>query len=160
MKNAYEKNTVKYESYKLAFDMIAEAKERQCPLQAIAIEESILTDRLSSTLNVGKEGADPFDTLGQVLRAWHPNDSKKAPNPNSALFDDEMEKLYPRLKAWWNERNALLHGVAKSANGQGPETKAEDVACRAMAALEEGERLVREVDNWLKKQLNKISQLK
>ena len=46
-------NTAKGKSYALAYDMIRAAMEKDCPLQAIAIEESIITDRLSSTLNVG-----------------------------------------------------------------------------------------------------------
>ena len=48
-----KKNYPKYDSYRLAFKMIDDALKCGCPLQAITIEESILTDRLSSTLNVG-----------------------------------------------------------------------------------------------------------
>ena len=48
------KNYAKRDSYELAFRMIDNAIKYDCPLQAITIEESILADRLWSTLNVGK----------------------------------------------------------------------------------------------------------
>lgn len=149
------KNMRKYESYKLAFDMIDEGIAGKCPLQAIAIEESILTDRLSSILNVGKPKAQPYDSIGKALWAWHPK--RGNPVANAALFDEEMEALYPRLDNWRNERNLLLHGLAKSAQGDDPEIAAEEFMPRAMKAAKEGLVLVRKVDAWTKRQIRKAA---
>lgn len=147
------KNMPKFRAYKLAFDMMKEALEKKCPLQAITIAESILTDRLSSTLNVGRSKKTARDTLGKVLGEWHPKRPDAPRNANARLFDAEMEGLYQRLEAWWGERNALLHGIAKSAQGEKPEIEAADFMSRAMKAAKEGLALVRKVDAWTKKQI-------
>ena len=47
---ATTKNMRKYESYKLAFEMIEDGIANKCPLQSIAIEESIMSDRLWAAL--------------------------------------------------------------------------------------------------------------
>ena len=143
----------KYESYKLAFGMMKDALAKDCPLQVITIAESILTDRLSSTLNVGRQKKAPKDTLGRVLNEWHPRKTGASRNANSELFDAEMESLFPRLEAWWGERNMLLHGIAKSAQGEKPEIDAEDFIPRAMKAAKEGFALVRKIDAWTKRQI-------
>ncbi len=146
-------NMRKYESYKLAFDMIDEGIAGNCPLQSIAVEESILTDRISSTLNAGKQNASPANSLGHALRQWHPQ--KGSPDPNSALFDEKMEELFPRLDDWRKERNALLHAIVKSAQGDEPETPASEFLLRAMKAAKDGLALVRKVDKWTKRQIRK-----
>ncbi len=150
-------NMRKYESYKLAFDMIDEGIAGNCPLQSIAVEESILTDRISSTLNAGKQNASPANSLGHALRQWHPQ--KGSPDPNSALFDEKMEKLFTRLDAWRKERNALLHAIVKSAQGDEPETPASEFLLRAMKAAKDGLALVRKVDKWTKRQIRKAAKV-
>ena len=82
-----KKNYPKYYSYRLAFKMIDDALKFGCPLQAITIEESILTDRLSSTLNVGILKGKPYETLGSVLNAWRPKKKGKELHSNAILFD-------------------------------------------------------------------------
>lgn len=155
IEGATAKNIRKYESYKLAFEMIEDGIANKCPLQSIAVEESILTDRLSSTLNVGKTKGKPFESLGAALCGWHPK--KGTPHPNAVLFDAEMEKLYPRIDLWRQERNALLHAIVKSAQGAKPETDAADFISRAMKAAEDGKLLARSVCNWSRKQIRKSS---
>ena len=153
-KQTEKKNYAKRDSYALAFKMIADALKYGCPLQAIAIEESILTDRLSSTLNVGSKGGEPCPTLGAALNKWKPSDSKMQPHSNSKLFDKEMDALYPQLDAWRKERNSLLHGLAKSIQGIGPDIPADIFLGRAMNAATEGLRLVNKVKAWTQKQVN------
>ena len=148
-----KKNYAKRDSYALAFRMIDDALKFGCPLQAITIEESILTDRLSSTLNVGKENAKPCDTLGEVLHKWKPRNSRTSPDPNARLFDEEMTILFPRLDTWRRERNALLHGLAKSGQGEQPEIEASEFLDRANNAATEGFRLVKTVKTWSSKQI-------
>ena len=154
-------NTAKGKSYALAYRMIKDAMEKDCPLQAIAIEESIITDRLSSTLNAGKVKAKPCNTLGAALRKWKGNpQNNESPSPNAVLFDKEMVKLLPRLEAWWRNRNAMLHGIAKSACGEGPEIEADFFMEKARTAAEEGKRLADSVKKWTAKQVSKARRAK
>ncbi len=149
---AMKKNTPKFNAYRLAFGMIKDALEKECPLQAIAIEESVLTDRLSSTLNVGRPNRRAKSSLGCALCEWHPKKSNAS--RNAALFDDYMEMQFPKLDAWWKNRNALLHGIAKSAQGHPPEIDAGDFMAYAMRTAKEGLTLVRKVDAWTKRQIS------
>lgn len=162
VKNEIEdkKNYPKYDSYRLAFGMIADALKYGCPLQAITIEESILTDRLSSTLNVGISKGKPYQTLGSVLNAWRPKKKGGQPHPNAKLFDLEMNNLYERLDKWREARNLLLHGLVKSFQGEGPETSAVDFIKTATEQAEEGLYLVKKVKNWVQKQVRNAKKAK
>lgn len=154
-------NSAKGKAYALAYGMIKAAMEKDCPLQAIAIEESILTDRLSSTLNVGKDNAEPCSSLGQVLREWNGNPLKGvAPNANAALFDKEMLMLLPSLEAWWQNRNDLLHGIVKAPCGRGPKTQADFFMEKARTVAEEGKRLADSVKKWTQKQVRRADKAK
>lgn len=141
-------NADKGKAYALAYDMIKAAMENGCPLQAITIEESILTDRLSSTLNAHKASKSPFRTLNGALSEW-----KRQKTRGESLFDDAMNALLPRLEAWWKNRNALLHGIAKSPCGEGPEIPAEEFLARAEKAAKDGLVLTRRVSRWTQKQV-------
>ena len=156
MATVRKKNYAKRDSYALAFRMIDDALRFGCPLQAIAIEESILTDRLSSTLNVGDENGKPCVSLGGALNKWKPKDPKAKAHPTAILFDQEMEALYPRLDTWRKERNCLLHGLAKSIQGKGPDINADDFVIRALKAANEGLTLVKKVKNWVQKQVRNV----
>ncbi|MBR4900020.1 MAG: hypothetical protein IKZ46_03700 [Victivallales bacterium] len=155
MKIAEKKNVAKYRLYSLAYGMIKDSIDCNCPLQAVAIEESILTDRLSSTLNVGRQKATPKDSLGRALREWKPKKSSDSRNRNAALFDSEMNELFPRLEAWWEERCFLLHGLVKSPQGGCQDVAPEDFVARAVKAAKVGLLLTRKVDNWTKRQIQK-----
>jgi hypothetical protein len=155
-----KKNYPKYDSYRLAFGMIDDALKCGCPLQAITIEESILTDRLSSTLNVGISKGKPYKTLGSVLNAWRPKNKNKQPHSNAKLFDLEMNNLYERLDKWREARNNLLHGLVKSFQGEEPETPAGDFIKTATKQAEEGLYLVKKVKNWVQKQVRNAKKAK
>ena len=160
MSNAKNGNIGKHDAYALAFDMINEAIASCCPLQAIAIEESILTDRLWSTLNVGVEVTDKDVermSLGGALKAWHPDEkaSESKKNPNRLKFDEEMERIYSELDRWRRMRNSLLHSIAKSRQGDAPAVPAEEFREYAQYAAKNGLRLVRTVANWTQKTIRK-----
>ena len=154
------KNYPKYDSYRLAFKMIDDALKYGCPLQAITIEESILTDRLSSTLNVGMPKGNPYKTLGSVLNAWRPKKKGGQQHSNAKLFDLEMNNLYERLDKWREARNLLLHGLVKSFQGDRPETPAADFIKTATEQAEEGLFLVKKVKNWVQKQVRNAKKVK
>lgn len=150
-----KKNYAKRDSYALAFKMIDAALKYGCPLQAITIEESILTDRLSSTLNVNKERVKPFDTLGMVLTAWKRGLNGDSRYANARLFDNKMNSLYLQLDDWRKKRNALLHGLAKSTQGEGPEIPADEFMAQAIQVAEIGLGLANTVKNWVQAKISK-----
>ena len=145
------KNYAKRDSYALAFRMIDNAIKYDCPLQAITIEESILADRLWSTLNVGRTKLS-LGTMNAALLQWKPTKGSTV-NKNAKRFDGYMEALYPRLKVWWKDRNKLLHGIAKSFQGDGPEVPANDYMRAAMSTAIEGMDLVNAVMKWSRRQI-------
>ena len=147
------KNYAKRDSYALAFRMIDHAVKYDCPLQAITIEESILADRLWATLNVGKSRRS-LGTMNAALVQWKPTNGGTV-NKNAKRFDEYMEALYPRLKIWWKDRNKLLHGIAKSFQGDGPEIPADDYIRTAMTTASEGLELVNAVMKWSRKQIRR-----
>ncbi len=153
-----QKNYPKYNSYALAFKLIDESIRHNFPLQAITIEESILADRLWSTLNVGKNPDKvKLDTLSKALNEWKPREDVKGCklNPNRSLFDEEIDALYTDLKDWWKDRCNLLHGIVKSAQGKHPVIPAETFESSAAEAAKKGLSLVREIDKWSKRQVRK-----
>lgn len=150
-----KKNMAKGASYALAHRMMTEAIRHNFPLQAITIQESILADRLWSTLNVGKSKGNGHATLGAALKAWVPTDKKQRPDPNARLFDGEMLSLKPELDRWWSDRNDVLHGIAKSFHGEGPKVKAEEFEALAQRVALAGQELVRRISNWSKKQVRR-----
>ena len=151
------KNKDKWLSYQVAYSMINAAIKNDCPLQAITIEESILADRLWSVLHVGMaiKEENELGTLGKALREWN-----KEKNENAKLFDQEMESLRPLIADWWHERNALIHGIAKSYQGRGPEIKAEEFRSRASKAAKEGLCLANKVKDWVQKKTRLLKRRK
>lgn len=153
-------NVAKRDAYALAHQMMKDAIEKECPLQAITIEESILSDRLWSTLNVGRTvSATEFKnmTLGKALREWRPGSKVRESkgNPNRMRFDEEMNECYLELSQWWTDRCELLHEIAKSLQGEGPKVPAKIFLKRAMDVAIVGSTLVRIVENWTAKQIRR-----
>lgn len=153
--SAANKNYEKQASYALAHRMMSTAIEARFPLQAITIAESILADRLWSTLNKGADRGNSHATLGEALSSWAPKNPNKTPNPNAALFDKEMEMLKPDIDQWWKDRNKVLHGIAKSFRGEAPEIPASEYENYAQYVAIVGSELVRRVSNWSTKQIRR-----
>jgi len=151
---AEKKNIAKGDSYRLAFGMINSAIRHVFPLQAIAIEESILSDRLWAVLNVGKAREGKHETLGKALMRWKElHKSEKSP------FDEEMESLYGELSRWWDMRNKMLHGIVKSFHGEAPSISAESLDHSAMKAAVRGKELADKVVSWSHKQSQRTSRV-
>lgn len=129
-------NMEKHDSYTLAYDRIAEALEQGFPLEAIAIEESIIADRLVSYLAHKNEKVSIKTSFFELIYT--------AKN----LSSDFKANLYTQLNEWRDHRNKMLHGIVKSMPGTAPTTKAEDFIAEARRLAEEGLKLTRVVQNW------------
>lgn len=148
---AEKKNYAKRDSYALAFDMIATAIQHNFPLQAIAVEESIISDRLWSALNVSKTTGGKKETLGKALDTWEKSVKNGVSNP----LGDEAESMREGLASWWDSRNKLIHGIVKSFRGDKPKIIAANFERSAMKAAVKGSELARQVCNWSSKQIRK-----
>lgn len=152
MKEENKKNYAKRDSYALASAMLEDAIMHNYPLEAIAIEESIISDRLWSALRSVNIANGKHESLGAALERW-----KKLKKDNSAAnpFDAEIETIYTKLSNWWECRNKLIHGIVKSPTGLGPKITAEKFLKSANDAAKKGKELVRFVKNWSKKKVYK-----
>lgn len=121
------KGTERYLLIKAAFEHSHTAFFDRRFLEVITITESILTDRLGSMVQ-GSLGHPVTlrQTLGDLIRtaeknhviAAEPLTPGELPHGVRAPFPpDVIEFLRNDLRAWWNERNDAVHGMAKLRKG-------------------------------------------
>ena len=146
-------NKDKYDSYSLAHRMIKESLENKCPLQAIAIEESILSDRLWAALHSKSAGArHRYENLGEALAVW----KEKSKNGIRIIDLDEKCLFDQKAIAQWNEqRNKLIHGIVKYRTCECHITAARFITS-AMKSAKEGLSLVRLAENWSKRAKRRV----
>ena len=134
-------NYEKYHAYKLAHDRMKAAFEAGFPLEVITIAESVITDRLLSHANFHGAGLNPDrKTLGPVLERFKNYPGKADPAGHQEVAE--------KVDAWRIERNRTLHGIAKSAQGEGPSIEAESFVEKAFEVAQSGMDLVAIVKRW------------
>lgn len=140
-------NATKHDSYREAWSRIEWAQREKFYLEAIAIEESIISDRLLSFLvGVGRmqrpaENAR-YPGFGQLISEWR----KAVPTPIEAGEYDDLQSAVDR---WRVERNVSLHGIVKSRPGD-PTMQIEEFLEKSGNAAKEGSVLARLVQKWHK----------
>lgn len=139
------KNMPKYLSYKAAWERIATSIESEYYLEAVALCESIISDRLISFVQ-GVSGCEVRLNTGfrELVKAW----KKNAGTVEWRAYKD----LQSAVTAWSNKRNEVVHGFVKSAPGR-PTQSPESFLDMAREAAEEGRELAKVVCAWHKKQL-------
>jgi len=136
-------NHAKFLSYKLAHERMKAAVEASYPLEAIAIAESLITDRLLSFINFYDAGFDPEkSTLGSV--AQKASQICKMPITRDLVGKD----LATKAEMWAKERNSVLHAIAKSRQGDGPKIAANAFVEHAQGVAIRGLDLVKQVKSW------------
>jgi uncharacterized protein Usg len=141
-------NAAKYLSYREAWTRIRSAQVKGYYLEAVTLEESIISDRLIGYLiGVGaiqpKANTYKYPGFGQLLQLW----KKQHPDP-IALPD--MDDLHAAVDAWRVNRNNIVHGIVKSHPGTATEDIDDFLATAEMAAAR-GERLAKAVSTWCRK---------
>lgn len=149
MVNSGEPNTTKYESYAEAWRRMKAAMDAGFCLEAIAIQESIIFDRLRSFVeHVGdieiKDKA-PYSTLIIQLEAVLNKDARK-----DRRWNNDKE-LIERLKKWGDRRNRAVHRIVRSKPGTATQPIDEFLA-KAQETAEQGAKLAREVSSWFREQ--------
>jgi hypothetical protein len=100
--------------------------------EAIALEESFMSDRLESYCTHKKYVNRSGLTLGQLLRKLKENDT------------DFAEIIRAQLEIWWSGRNSCLHEMAKFEDGEDAEWQAK--LKKAGVVARDGQSLMRKVD--------------
>lgn len=140
-------NVRKFQSYSAAWKRIKAARNAGFFLEAIVIEESIISDRLISFLArpsavkpLSKSKNNNWPQFGELigkLRASFPE----------GLRVGAIENLPDALDAWRHARNDAVHAIVKSDPGT-PTVDVDDFLSKAMRAAATGEELARVVENW------------
>ena len=140
-------NKSKYLSYKKAWERINAALEQGFFLEAITIEESIISDRLLSyILGVEPKAKVGIKSgLGDLISHWRKH-------AGASLIQADGADLGDATNVWRVKRNSAVHGLVKSAPGT-PTTQPDDFLELARQAAEDGKTLARKIQNWHKKML-------
>ncbi|MBU0596378.1 hypothetical protein KJ567_06830 [Candidatus Bipolaricaulota bacterium] len=154
--NSVAGNSTKYESYREAWSRIDSACEDTYFLEAITIEESIISDRIISYLSrpsspkplkpKGKCRYPGFAELVDMVR-------KDVGGP---VLHGDFTDLFTALDQWRDSRNTAIHAIVKSDPGT-PTHPVEDFLADAQRCAEQGKDLARAVCAWHKAQLKKTS---
>jgi hypothetical protein len=143
-----EKNLQKYNTYKNAFEQIDAAINAGFFLEAITIEESILTDRLYRFCrDNGYTRRVERATLGDELRFI-------TSHPIEFLQSENVDYL-PEAAQFWTTRNTCLHQIAKS-EPDTPTLDYEELSKLAKETAIEGKSLVKKVSLWAQKNKAKV----
>jgi len=137
-------NARKYWSYREAFGRIRGAMGHGYYLEAITIEESIISDRLRSyVVKIGQ--APPArrfarEPLAALIQRWRSL-------VTTAIADAHFDDLQASIDAWRRRRNELIHGMVKSHPGTAP-ISVDEFLREARETAQEGERLAKSLRNW------------
>lgn len=142
-------NIAKFFSYTEAWARIREARRSGFFLEAVTIEESIISDRLTSFL-VKTCGHDPesksLRTLNGLSNVW----LQISKGHLSALnrSGSGVDELHLRLNNWRESRNEVVHGLVKSRVARNGD-QIDNFLNRAAFTAHEGSLLAREVSRWV-----------
>jgi hypothetical protein len=150
-------NAGKFLNYTEAWARIRLAIKQGFFLEAVAIQESIISDRLISYL-VKSCGQDPshkgLRKLNDTLGMWGRAAKGRAVDEPDRLR--ELEELQDRLDRWRDERNEVIHGLVGGRSIDVSEG-VEDFLGRAKHAAQEGEILARLVNSWVRRERTRLS---
>lgn len=135
----------RYQLYRRVFGRISESLEDGFYLEAIALEESILCDRMESIVGRDSTIKKSFVNLGYFI-------DKSSKQGTMACIPAE---LFDTLKKWWIERSKCLHAMAKFIEPK--ENLWEEKMAMAKTCAETGNRLVKQIKLISAKKSNKVN---
>ncbi|MBA2376824.1 MAG: GIY-YIG nuclease family protein, partial [Rubrobacter sp.] len=141
-------NAEKYLSYREAWARIKAAQGHGFYLEAVTIEESIISDRLIRyLLSVNaielKDDSHRYPPFGQLIQLW----KQERPEPITSRGVDNLQEA---VDHWRRHRNNIVHGLVKSNPGT-PTEDIDDFLWAARQAAAEGEKLAKAVSQWCAK---------
>ena len=145
------KNTPKYLSYTKAWERINAAIEAGFNLEAITIEESIISDRLLSyVLGVAPNSKIKAKSgLAELIVHWRKH-------AGATLIKPDGTDLGKATDVWRNKRNTAVHGLVKSAPGGSPQIQPDDFFELARQTAEEGKALAQQYTGQITQQSQQL----
>jgi len=140
-------NVAKYFSYMEAWGRIKKSIAHGFYLEAVTLEESIISDRLISYL-VRVKAVKPDAKLerqgfANLIKVW----KYQVPEP---IRDSFFTDLQTEIDKWREDRNKVVHGMVKSIPGTDHQDILNFKKEAELIALK-GERLAKSLCNWYKK---------
>lgn len=137
-------NTAKYLSYKEAWRRVKAAVDDGYYFEAVAIQEGMISDRISSYLTrIGK--STKGQNFSRLITSWCASVEGPISYKGGKDLSEDVDK-------WRKKRNIIIHGLVKSAPGH-PTQNVDDFLEMAKLAAEEGTVLARAVCDWQKKMM-------
>jgi hypothetical protein len=137
-------NEPKYRAYREAWTRIEEAQKQGFYLEAITIEESIISDRLNSyfrnVLKIKKQPKTLCD-IGKKWKEYHPE----------IITSVGCNDLISALDEWRKERNKAIHNIVHSETHA--DRSIENFLSSTKTAAENGEKLARAISEWCAKKI-------
>ena len=133
----------RYEIIKAAISRYNTAIEHSFFLEATALMESLISDRLESRLGELKKGPVSFDTIGNLLNSLRKVETDR-------VLKEIMNK---QINTWCGDRNTVIHQAAKIELGKKKEWN--DFINQAEKTAKDG-RIIFDAFN---KQLNKVRKI-
>ena len=133
--------------YQRCIAQFNEALGQEFFIEAVAIAESLIADRLESRLAHKHEQIEEkrrFSTIGKLAAELN---GKKADEPG------EARELYSEIRIWASGRNKVIHEIVKLAENEAPDW--DDRYAQARQTAEKGMELFRKLDKVVSR-LNKI----
>ena len=145
-------NVAKAENYAAAWRQIKKATESKFFIEALSIQESIISDRLLHHLH------QYYNLPLRNRRNWHHKLNDLINEARSANADDRSARLFRRVNRWRNKRNNAVHALVRSDPGA-KEISSDIFFVRARRAALVGKRIAREVDNWCRRDARRLVRL-
>ena len=155
---ALKGNVSLHERYVEAWKRINNSIEAGFFFEAIAIEESIISNRLTSFL-FGNELMTKKDVEGNPHRSFGWLISRLRSAASDPTWEDPAA-LANNLDAWRKHRNTALHALAKSFPGHPTEVPLSEFLADVEKTAKEGKELAKSVSKWQKRQHTKSKKLK
>ena len=151
--NTTNKNMARYKSFSWVLDHMDMAIEKGFPLEAIALQESLISDRLwaeATDAEVALTNSRHGPGISELIKKL----GDKYPGERIVFTLDggshTVADLWGDLKNWKNERNEFLHAFVKAPPDQ-PTNPVTTMQASAKTAAEEGRKLCHAVLAWRKK---------
>jgi len=141
-------NAPKYFSYREAWARIKMASRQGFYLEAVTIEESIISDRMLSFLEKNCGVVLGGHSLNNTSKEWLKHATKLVGAESEAA--NEVKALFANLDAWREYRNQVVHGIVKSKASR-HEDHIDNFLVAAAQAAKDGEKVARAIDRWVGK---------
>jgi hypothetical protein len=134
----------KFLAYREAWTRIKQAQEQGFYLEAITIEESIISDRLSSYFRNILKTEKQLNSLKGMQDLW------KKHHPEAIIFGGYNDLIF-ELDKWRKERNQAIHAIVQSHTH--PARSIDSFLLHSKNVAARGEKLTSAISQWCDKKI-------